>query len=438
MTYGPARLGRWTKTRASHWEFLEFRHLLSGIGDISQAVVIQVADAQSRPTPDQSPDTTESQDKPETSTQAPNAPTETSTEEVLAESSDVAVDNASENPPITREDNGSSSTEQAVAPLTASGAIDSPEDSGTEASDAGTTVSEPSEPTSTGEEREPASAATGFFAPVSSTTTPSLTPTVARIGTPTSTNASNAPETTRPTSFNDFDGDSESASANTVTAGFRTSVSLDEAPVGTESVPPDAILANTAGRDSNTAIAAGDSGLGAAPGFAGKPNDSSFDASANSNGPLVATLSPANVPQDDAGTLPLAEDAAMTGAEDGAFLPSPSLEGSVQAAELERLLSFGADVLASCTPFDKATIEGAIDQLLVQLDELDLGLTELSETVGFFPTLIGAAVTITVAGGVRRRLRGQRERKFAWLDAEEDMFFPGLPGRHRRLSAEEI
>ncbi|MDR3636804.1 MAG: hypothetical protein P4L84_23570 [Isosphaeraceae bacterium] len=68
-----------------------------------------------------------------------------------------------------------------------------------------------------------------------------------------------------------------------------------------------------------------------------------------------------------------------------------------------------ADLLASFSPFDRATLEQAIDQLLDRFGELEAGLPHWNATEGLASQLLASAMVIGAAEVVRRRLRATEE-----------------------------
>jgi hypothetical protein len=98
------------------------------------------------------------------------------------------------------------------------------------------------------------------------------------------------------------------------------------------------------------------------------------------------------------------------------------------------LVARGADLLASCAPFDQGSLERALDHFLDQLGEFDAGLPAL---VGgrnwILPGVVSAVVALTVAETVHRRSRSDEEK----ADDEGSALFPGLPGRRQRWALED-
>jgi hypothetical protein len=117
----------------------------------------------------------------------------------------------------------------------------------------------------------------------------------------------------------------------------------------------------------------------------------------------------------------------------------------------QRLSSCGADLIASFSPFDRAQVERAIDQLLDRLDALETGLSRLGTTTNLIPSLTATALAIAVMEVFHRRL-GQRsdenQRGVQVLavgdndndnanDQDTDTCFPGLPGLPHHWSLEQ-
>jgi hypothetical protein len=115
--------------------------------------------------------------------------------------------------------------------------------------------------------------------------------------------------------------------------------------------------------------------------------------------------------------------------------PGAGLE-DVSAAELE-LLTRGAGLLEGFTPFERGTLEQAIDRFLDQLGGFDDETSELGSSLSLMPHVVTAAVVLGAAEIVRRRMRDTLEGEGAPGDDVEDAGFPGLPGLRHRWASDE-
>ena len=108
--------------------------------------------------------------------------------------------------------------------------------------------------------------------------------------------------------------------------------------------------------------------------------------------------------------------------------------GDGEAMEDVALASCAADLLASFSPFDRGSLEQAVDRFLGRIGDLDAELSQLGETPSLIPGLVAAAVAISVAETMRRRFRGTWDEEAAPLDAAG---FPGMPGHPHVWAMEE-
>jgi hypothetical protein len=118
---------------------------------------------------------------------------------------------------------------------------------------------------------------------------------------------------------------------------------------------------------------------------------------------------------------------------------TPSLE--------QRLASCGADLIAGFSPFDRSSVEQAIDQFLDRLDDLETELSRLGTKANLMPSLTATAIAIATTELFHRWLgkRPDRARRVAYVlggstgdgDADADASFPGLPGLPYSWSLEE-
>ncbi|MDR3639573.1 MAG: hypothetical protein P4L84_37575 [Isosphaeraceae bacterium] len=105
----------------------------------------------------------------------------------------------------------------------------------------------------------------------------------------------------------------------------------------------------------------------------------------------------------------------------------------------ESLRFRGADVLASCSPYEQAVIEQAIDRLLEQVSgSVTTLLPDLGPASSMIPGVVVAATLVAVES-VRRWSNDDRDQAGEGRDAEdvEDSGFPGLPDRRRIWALEE-
>ena len=103
--------------------------------------------------------------------------------------------------------------------------------------------------------------------------------------------------------------------------------------------------------------------------------------------------------------------------------------------------SSGADLLARFSPFDRATVERALDQFLDRLDELETGLSHLGTTANLTSSLLASASAIAVVEVFHRYLRKRRDERGLHAVDDEDrddgVHFPGLPGLPHPWSLEQ-
>jgi hypothetical protein len=125
---------------------------------------------------------------------------------------------------------------------------------------------------------------------------------------------------------------------------------------------------------------------------------------------------------------------AADGTEEGRGAADVGPSGGEQATPVGR----AAELVASFSPFEPGSLERAIDQFLGRLGGLDSGLTRLGDPVSLIPGAVAAAVAITVAETVRRRLREPWEDEASGGDGDAGVAFPGLPGRPGRWALEEL
>jgi hypothetical protein len=126
---------------------------------------------------------------------------------------------------------------------------------------------------------------------------------------------------------------------------------------------------------------------------------------------------------------------AFASGEIAAAAPLP--EADAASIEVVSPLARGAGMLAGFTPFDRGTLEHALDQFLDHLGGFESDLPDLGSPVGITPHVVTAAVALGVAEVVRRRMRGTREDEDARVPGARDPAFPGLPGLWNRWALED-
>jgi hypothetical protein len=88
-----------------------------------------------------------------------------------------------------------------------------------------------------------------------------------------------------------------------------------------------------------------------------------------------------------------------------------------------------ADLASELVPFDRATLERAIDQCLAQFEGLAAELAQLEPSTSPLSVVTLLAITALASGVVRRRRRLRREKTAASPDENDEAFIhlPGLP-----------
>jgi hypothetical protein len=137
------------------------------------------------------------------------------------------------------------------------------------------------------------------------------------------------------------------------------------------------------------------------------------------------------------------DPASSPGARIAAWQPKPASTNEGRPRDEELPSSVGADLLASFSPFDRATVERAFDQLLDRFDALEAGLSHLGTTANLSPTLMATAGALAIVEVLHRYLAKRQEEQdqdgAGDADPNEDrtVYFPGLPGLPHRWSLEE-
>jgi hypothetical protein len=104
-------------------------------------------------------------------------------------------------------------------------------------------------------------------------------------------------------------------------------------------------------------------------------------------------------------------------------LAQPSIEsvGQQTVSDVPR----AADLLTSFLPYDRATVETAIDAFLERIDGLGAGLTEFVDLGQTVPGIVAVAVVTTAASTVmitRQRRRTANQKPNSRLQAALDLF----------------
>jgi hypothetical protein len=112
--------------------------------------------------------------------------------------------------------------------------------------------------------------------------------------------------------------------------------------------------------------------------------------------------------------------------------PADTVDGETAVPdELPTSPSFGAGLHDRFSPFDRSTLEQALDRFLDQLGEIDEELYHLGEPGNLIPQVIAAATALSIAEALRRRTGRRWEEAVVVVGDDEASFAsqPGLPGR---------
>ena len=133
-----------------------------------------------------------------------------------------------------------------------------------------------------------------------------------------------------------------------------------------------------------------------------------------------------------------AADPGRFGPAFSATVPRPAVQASVAVAELDRdtveleeesPAPSPADLHTDFLPFDRATLEAAIDQFLDRFDGFGAELSELNQAIPLVPTIVAAGASALASHVMLRRWKsrsGQTEPSEG--DEGVDLLqFPGLP-----------
>jgi hypothetical protein len=199
------------------------------------------------------------------------------------------------------------------------------------------------------------------------------------------------------------------------------------------------LTVNRANDESISAQARGDQATGT-PSL-GVPGDASVASKLDPRTPQPLTL----VPYDPT----IASVDAQAGWPGGDRVFGRPLPGAERAApdgrrargfDLEGLRLRGADMLASCSPYEQGALERAIDRFLEQLSGSDVRLVPgLAPISNLIPGAVVVAVALAAVETMRRRARDDGDSARATNPAEgvEHSGFPGLPARGRIWALEE-
>jgi hypothetical protein len=92
-----------------------------------------------------------------------------------------------------------------------------------------------------------------------------------------------------------------------------------------------------------------------------------------------------------------------------------------------------SDLLVEFLPFDRASLENAIDRFLEGFETLGTELTDLREPASLVPALVGTGLTaLAVAATLRQQLARQEAKRSSADEAEEELArFAGFPNSWR-------
>jgi hypothetical protein len=120
--------------------------------------------------------------------------------------------------------------------------------------------------------------------------------------------------------------------------------------------------------------------------------------------------------------------------------PDPAGDAPPQAAvplaggeRAESPLPHAADLIAEVMPFDRASLETAVDQFFDQLEDLGVGQWVETGPIEMLPLSLAVMGTVAAAETIRRRFRskpagGRITRRRDSLGSDDLMGFPELPG----------
>jgi hypothetical protein len=113
---------------------------------------------------------------------------------------------------------------------------------------------------------------------------------------------------------------------------------------------------------------------------------------------------------------------------------------AVTSAHEEQAPAFrAADLLSSCSPFDRGTLEQALDRLIEQLGEQrqGLSLSEVARVTDVLPGVIATAAALLLVETIHRRHRADADWERTDEQTGEDAGFPELPDPRKLWALEE-
>jgi hypothetical protein len=141
-----------------------------------------------------------------------------------------------------------------------------------------------------------------------------------------------------------------------------------------------------------------------------------------------------NLPRSASASLVMTDDStADADAHRGGDVPATSLDPIVDGNQVKLPLPHAAGLIANVVPFDRASLEQAVDQFFNQLEDLGMGRLVEQGPTHVIPLSLALLGTVTAVEVARRRLRsrtalGKAPRRQDPLASEELLGFPELPG----------
>lgn len=143
---------------------------------------------------------------------------------------------------------------------------------------------------------------------------------------------------------------------------------------------------------------------------------------------------PGNLPKSVSASLVMTHDStADADAHRGGDVPATSFDSIVNGNQAKLPLPHAAGLIANVVPFDRASLEQAVDQFFNQLEDLGMGQLVEQRPTHVIPLSLAVLGTVTAVEVARRRLRsrtalGNAPRREDPLASEELLGFPELPG----------
>jgi hypothetical protein len=141
-----------------------------------------------------------------------------------------------------------------------------------------------------------------------------------------------------------------------------------------------------------------------------------------------------NLPKSVSASLVTTDDStAAADAHRGGDVSATSLDPIVDGNQAKLPLPHAAGLIANVVPFDRASLEQAVDQFFNQLEDLGVGQLVEQGPTHVIPLSLALLGTVTAVEVARRRLRsrtalGKAARRQDPLASEELLGFPELPG----------